>query len=47
MPTMDRQAADEQLFEILRSELDDGRIAGCGRRHLHVYFRQQGQLGTW
>ena len=38
MTTIDRQAADEQLFAILQSELNNGRIAGYGRRHLHVYF---------
>jgi arginine repressor len=46
MTVTDRQAEDEQLFEILKNELDDGRIAGYGRRHLHVYFKQQGQLVT-
>jgi hypothetical protein len=46
MTTMDRQAADEQLFAILQSELNDGRVAGYGRRHLHAYFRQQGLLVT-
>jgi hypothetical protein len=40
MTIMDRQAADEQLFAILQSELNNGRITGYGRRHLHIYFRQ-------
>jgi hypothetical protein len=43
---LDRQEADAQLFDILRAELDDGRIAGYRRRHLQLYFRQQGQLVT-
>jgi hypothetical protein len=43
---LDRQEADTQLFDILRAELDDGRIVGYGRRHLQLYFRQQGQLVT-
>jgi hypothetical protein len=44
--TMDRQAADKQLFAILQSELNNRRITGYGRRYLHAYFRQQGLLVT-
>jgi hypothetical protein len=39
MTTMDRQAADEQLFAILQSELNNRRVAGYGRRYLYIYFR--------
>jgi hypothetical protein len=39
MTTMDRQAADEQLFAILQSELNNGRVAGYRWRYLHIYFR--------
>jgi hypothetical protein len=46
MNVFDRKAMDDQMFETLRSELDDGRIAGYGRRHLHVYFRRQGHMVT-
>ena len=46
MTKEDRQVQDSKLFEILKAELDDGRVAGYGRRHLHVYFKQQGQLVT-
>jgi hypothetical protein len=42
----DRKAMDKQMFEVLERELDDGRIAGYGRRHLYVYFRRQGHLVT-
>jgi len=42
----DKKAIDEQMFKVLQRELDDRRIAGYGRRHLHVYFRQQGHLVT-
>jgi hypothetical protein len=39
-----RKAIDEQMFKVLHRELDDGLIAGYGKRHLHVYFRRQGQI---
>jgi hypothetical protein len=39
MTIIDRQAADEQLFAILQSELNNGRVIGYERRYLHVYFR--------
>jgi hypothetical protein len=42
----DRKAIDKQMFEVLQKELDDGLIAGYGKRHLHVYFRRQGQIVT-
>jgi hypothetical protein len=38
MTTMDRQAADKQLFAILQSKLNNGRVADYRRRHLHIYF---------
>jgi hypothetical protein len=36
----DRNAINKQMLEVLQRELDDGRIAGYGRRHLHVYFQR-------
>ena len=46
MNIFNRKAIDEQMFEVLQRELDDGRITGYGRRHLYVYFRRQGYLVT-
>ena len=46
MSVFNRQALDSQLFEILRRELDDGRVLGYGRGLLWTYFRRQGQLVT-
>jgi hypothetical protein len=40
----ERKERDTQLFEVLREELDNGRIEGYGRRLLHDYFRKNGQL---
>jgi len=41
-----KKAIDKQMFKVLQRELDNGRIAGYGRKHLHVYFRRQGHLVT-
>jgi hypothetical protein len=40
MNIFDKKAINEQIFEVLQRELDNGRIASYGQRHLHVYFRQ-------
>jgi hypothetical protein len=42
--TLDKEAADTQLLDILRAELDDRRIASYRRRYLYLYFKQQGHL---
>jgi hypothetical protein len=44
MGVFERKERDTQLFEVLREELDNGRIEGYGRRLLHDYFRKNGQL---
>jgi len=36
----DKKAIDKQMFKVLQRELDNRRIAGYRRRHLHIYFRR-------
>jgi hypothetical protein len=44
LSVFEREERDTQLFEILREELDNGRIEGYGRRLLRDYFQKNGQL---
>lgn len=46
MAIFEKQQRDQQLFQVLQEELDDGRIEGYGQRLLHDHFRKNGQLVT-
>ena len=46
LSVFERAERDTQLFEILREELDSGRIEGYGRRLLRDYFQKMGHLVT-
>jgi hypothetical protein len=46
MSVFERKALDQQLFDVLKEELDDGRIAGYGKGLLYSYFKHQGRLVT-
>ena len=40
--SLNREEADETLFEAVQKELDKGDIEGLGRGHLYTYFRMHG-----
>jgi hypothetical protein len=44
MTPFDRHKSDERLFEVLKQELENGRVEGFGRELLWTHFRTNGHL---
>lgn len=44
MTPFERHRSDERLFEVLRQELENGRVEGYGMRLLYTHFRTNGHL---